>query len=119
MESQLQENLKMVAAFLGHTIIDRNGEYAVKTSGGSSYLRLYKYNTDWTVQIPAWSKAIKQYEELIEELSINSQSTLKRDLLSIAAIEKESYYNYAVRHDQPEEGFKVLVEAVKWINEHK
>lgn len=73
-----------------------------------TYPESFKYNTSWDWQIPVWSKIIM----LIYERGLTPATQFKFKYF----VEK---YDLAVMENKPEDGQRVIVEAIKWYNTTK
>lgn len=76
----------------------------VSAFAGSMVVR--KYDSDWSVQIPVWTKFIKAFNELPEQGVQWSQ--LHSCLCS-------DYYT-AIDDNNPQQGFEVIIKGIEYLN---
>lgn len=109
---QIQGN-KMIAEYMGHNVIFDivTQQWCCQEIGYSEivkmgYYSLPRYQDDWKLQIPVYSKLAKAMKE-----------TAAQD-----HYEKHRYFNLlnkyekAVFNNEPAEGFKIIIENLTWYN---
>lgn len=120
MTEELQEQLKMVAHFMECEYMADKDEWILSdeysnvvthynTAGYPASIGKdsLKFHTDWSWQVPAWSKVCKKMRIISSSFNYSFYNKINQR------------HSKSTRENEPEEGFKVLVEAIKWIKENK
>jgi hypothetical protein len=124
-----KEQLKTVAEYDGWTIEpgmekERNPFYNKPFKQGFTpqmfLLSNLPFGTSWDAQIPVWSKAFSEADDLLDTMQADENFLLNNynyacDRLN-TCIKK---YHEALDNNSPTDGFKVLVELIQFINKHK
>lgn len=99
MEQEIIERNKVIFDFMGckHSNDELIDKWEMET---------LKYHSDWSWQIPAWSKAIQAVKELAIDEKIKHNQYL--ELLNL--------YEAAIVLNRPEDGFLVLSKAVEILS---
>lgn len=108
-KTEVSEGNRIIAEFDG-LIKTYNSNGVMFSKDGLKYPEELLYHTSWDWQIPAWSKTINEIrkagiaEEEIRNPKLDKYFELKRR------------YGECVYNNKTEEGFKILIEAIKWYN---
>ncbi len=113
-DKEIIEGKGLIAIFMGmeqsKNVLHESGSPTFITKDKHGFntfmtVEMMKYHSSWDWQIPAWSEAIQIGREMGEGFS-KYEDFQKR-------------YRFAVSLNKPDEGFEVLVEVIKWINENQ
>lgn len=114
----IQEGNKLICQFDGMFLNEYDQWQLNDPAEGNFYYLTHelKYHTSFDWQIPAWSKAINQLISLNSELA-------PEGVLRFGPFEEKlryfmDHYQAAVNNNSPLDGFKVLVEAITFLNSH-